>query len=332
MNILDQIYEHAKSNPQRVAFPECTEEKILRAARECADKGYCHPYLVGNTADVKAAAEQYGISLEGFELVDAFDEAFLSELISAYTAKYPILSEKSLRRKSKDPMYPALMMQALDRVDVMFAGLAHSTGDVILAGQTIVGLKEGVSTVSSVGIFNIPGFEGTEGALLGFGDSAVCVNPDSEQLASIAISACDTIKALLKWEPRCALLSYSTCGSGSSELVDKVTEAVRIAHERRPELAIDGEFQLDSAVSPAVAAKKVKRESAVAGKANIIIWPDINVGNIGVKLVQQFAHADAYGPMLQGFAKIVCDCSRGAPVSELVGNIAMSCVRAQENG
>jgi phosphate acetyltransferase len=112
-------------------------------------------------------------------------------------------------------------------------------------------------------------------------------------------------------------------------LVDKVVEAVRIANERRPDLAIDGEFQLDSAISPKVAAKKVKRESLVAGKANIIIWPDLNVGNVGVKLVQQFAHADAYGPMLQGFAKIVCDCSRGAPVSEIVGNIAMSCVRAQ---
>lgn len=331
MSILDKIYESAKSNPQRVAFPECTEEKILKAARECADKGYCVPVLVGNMDEAKAAAAEFGVSLEGFELVDAFEEEFLAALIAEYLEKYPVLSEKSLRRKAKDPMYTALMMQALGKVDVMFAGLSHSTGDVILAGQTIVGLQEGVSTISSVGIFNIPGYEGAEGALLGFGDSAVCVNPDAEQLASIAISACETIRALVKWEPRCALLSYSTCGSGSSELVDKVTEAVKIANERRPDLAIDGEFQLDSAISPAVAAKKVKRESAVAGKANIIIWPDINVGNIGVKLVQQFAHADAYGPMLQGFAKIVCDCSRGAPVSELVGNIAMSCVRAQEN-
>ncbi len=126
---------------------------------------------------------------------------------------------------------------------------------------------------------------------------------------------------------RAALLLHLRSGEGP--LVDKVVEAVRIANERRPDLAIDGEFQLDSAISPKVAAKKVKRESLVAGKANIIIWPDLNVGNVGVKLVQQFAHADAYGPMLQGFAKIVCDCSRGAPVSEIVGNIAMSCVRAQ---
>ena len=188
---------------------------------------------------------------------------------------------------------------------------------------------EGISTISSVGIFNIPGYEGSEGALLGFGDSAVCTNPDAEQLASIAISACDTVRSLVGWEPRCALLSYSTCGSGEGPLVDKVVEAVKMANQLRPDLAIDGEFQLDSAINPKVAAKKVKRESRVAGKANIIIWPDLNVGNVGVKLVQQFAHADAYGPMLQGFAKIVCDCSRGAPVSEIVGNVAMSCVRAQ---
>lgn len=327
---MESIFERARKTPQKVAFPECEEEKILLAARECADKGLCIPYLVGNPAAVKEAAAGFGISTEGFVLVDAFDEAFLSELVPAYVAQYPLLSEKSMRRKSKDPMYVALMMQALDRVDVTFAGLSHSTGDVILAGQTVVGLKEGVTTISSMGIFDIPGYEGPEGTLLGFCDSAVCVNPDPEELASIAISSCDTAKALVGWEPRCALLSYSTDGSAEGPLVDKVRQAVEIARAKRPDLALDGEFQLDAAISPAVAQKKVKRPSEVAGRANIIVWPDLNVGNIGVKLVQQFAHADAYGPMLQGFAKIVCDCSRGAPVSELVGNIAMSCVRAQE--
>jgi len=179
-----------------------------------------------------------------------------------------------------------------------------------------------------LGLCDIPGFNGSEGTLLAVSDSAVCTNPNSEQLASIAISTCDTMKSLLDWEPRCAMVSYSTLGSGQGELIDKVVEAVRIANELRPDLQIDGEFQLDAAISPAVAAKKVKRESAVAGKANIVIWPDLNVGNIAVKLIQQFGKADAYGPMLQGFNKIVCDCSRGAPVSELKGNIVISAVRA----
>ena len=124
------------------------------------------------------------------------------------------------------------------------------------------------------------------------------------------------------------MVSYSTLGSGQGELVDKVVDAVRIAKEERPDLAIDGEFQFDAAVNPAVAAKKVKRESAVAGRANVVIWPDLNVGNVGVKLIQQFGHADAYGPMLQGFDGVICDCSRGAPVSEIKGNIIISAVRA----
>ena len=329
MNIMDKIYEQAKNNLQRVAFPEACEEKILLAARECTDKKICKSVLVGNVEEIEKAANEYNVSLEGIEVYDAFNEETLLPLIDKYTTLYPLNSAKTMKRKSKDPMYTALMLQAVGEVDVMFAGLTHSTGDVIMAGQMVVGLQEGVSTVSSVGIFNIPGYEGSEGQLLGFGDSAVCTNPDADELASIAIAACDTIQALVGWEARCALLSYSTCGSGSGPLVDKVVEAVKIANERRPDLAIDGEFQFDSAINPKVAAKKVKRESRVAGKANIVIWPDLNVGNVGVKLVQQFAKADAYGPMLQGFAKVVCDCSRGAPVSEMVGNIAMSCVRAQ---
>jgi phosphate acetyltransferase len=191
-------------------------------------------------------------------------------------------------------------------------------------------MGEGIDVPSSCGLAIIPGWKGGENGLMAFADSAVNVNPNSAELASIAIATCETMKKLMNWEPRCALLSYSTDGSASSDLVDKVHEAVKIANERRPDLAIDGEFQLDAAIVPEVAAKKVKRESKVAGKANIIVWPTIEAGNIGVKLIQQFGHADCPGPFLQGFAKIVTDCSRGAPVSELVGNIAISAVRAQK--
>jgi len=256
------------------------------------------------------------------EANEAFSQEF--EVMDACPFK-----AKAVRRRAKRPMDRAMMMQAAGMTDITFGGIDCSTGDVIVAGQTIVGLADGIDTVSSCGIFNIPGWEGSEGSLLGFGDSAVCVNPDPEQLASIAISAAETVAALTQWEPRVALLSYSTDGSAESELVEKVRAAVEVAHERRPDLKIDGEFQLDAAIRPEIAAKKVQRESDVAGKANVIIWPDINVGNVGVKLVQNFAHADAYGPMLQGFKKIVCDCSRSAPVSELVGNVVMSCVRSQ---
>lgn len=329
MDLMEQIYARAKEDPQKVIFPEATEEKILKAAYEASTEGYIHATLIGVPDEIKAAAEQFGVDISGMEIYDNTDEAKNEAAFERYIAEYSdMLSLKSLKRKSKDPMYTAMVLQAIGEYDVTFAGLVHSTGDVILAATTIIGLKEGIDTSSSMGLAIIPGFEGSEGQYLLFGDSAVCANPSPAERASIAISACETAKELLGWEPRCALLSFSTDGSMENEMVDDVRESVRIAQERRPDLLIDGEFQLDAAIDPNVAAKKVKRESKVAGKANVLIWPDINVGNIAVKLVQFFANADCPGPFLQGFKKIAADCSRSAPVSELVGNIIMCSVRA----
>ena len=329
MSVLDQIYLRAKENPRKVAFPEAMNEKMMQAAYETGKEGYIIPVLVGNGSEIREAARERGYEESVFTIVDISEEEYNKTLIDKYVAlPQTILKEKALNRRMQNPLYYAMVMQAVEEADVTFAGIDNTTGDVLLAGQMIIGLKEGISTVSSIGLCDIPGFSGSEGSLLAIGDSAVCTNPDANQLADIAISACDTVKALLEWEPRCAMVSYSTLGSGQGELIDKVVEAVRLANEKRPDLAIDGEFQFDAAISPAVAEKKVKRESKVAGKANVVIWPDLNVGNVGVKLIQQFGHADAYGPMLQGFNKVVCDCSRGAPVSEIKGNIVISAVRA----
>lgn len=329
MSVIDQIFEKAKSNPQKVVFPEALNEKMMQAAFEAGNEGYIYPILVGNKAEIEQAIQERGYDLSVFTVVDMEDEEYRKTLIEKYIALPDTrLKEKALNRRMQDKLQFAMVMQAVGDADVTFAGIDYTTGDVLLAGQMIIGLKPGIATISSIGLCDIPGFEGSEGSLLAVGDSAVCTNPNAQQLASIAISACDTVKPLLDWQPRCACVSYSTLGSGQGELIDKVTEAVKIANELRPDLAIDGEFQLDAAISPSVAAKKVKRESKVAGKANVVIWPDLNVGNVAVKLIQQFGHADAYGPMLQGFKKVVCDCSRGAPVSELKGNIVISAVRA----
>lgn len=329
MSVIDQIFEKAKSNPQKVVFPEALNEKMMQAAFEAGSEGYIYPILVGNKAEIEQAIQERGYDLSVFTVVDMEDEEYRKRLIEKYIALPDTkLKEKALNRRMQDKLQFAMVMQAVGDADVTFAGIDYTTGDVLLAGQMIIGLKPGIATISSIGLCDIPGYEGSEGSLLAIGDSAVCTNPNAQQLASIAISACDTVKSLLDWQPRCACVSYSTLGSGQGELIDKVTEAVRIANELRPDLAIDGEFQLDAAISPSVAAKKVKRESKVAGKANVVIWPDLNVGNVAVKLIQQFGHADAYGPMLQGFKKVVCDCSRGAPVSELKGNIVISAVRA----
>ncbi len=332
MSLLDQIYAKAKLNPQRVAFPEAENEKMMQAAFETGQEGYIIPVLVGNVEKLKVLSEERGYDARVFEFVDIRDEEYKHTLIERYTALPDTrLKEKALARRMEDPLYYAMVMEAVDEAGVTFAGIDNTTGDVLLAGQMIIGLRPGISTISSIGLCDIPGFEGSEGSLLAIGDSAVCTNPNAEQLAAIAVSACDTVRELLDWEPRCAMISYSTLGSGQGELIDKVVQAVQLANELRPELAIDGEFQFDAAISPSVAEKKVARESRVAGKANVIIWPDLNVGNVGVKLIQQFGHADAYGPMLQGFNKVVCDCSRGAPVSEIKGNVVISAVRAAGN-
>ena len=332
MGILDQIYDKAKLNPQRVAFPEATNEKMMQAAYETGKDGYIIPVLVGDEAELRKLAEERGYDASVFTFVDTSDEELKDALVAEFIALPDVIyKEKAARRRINNPLYYAMALQKLGKADVTFAGIDNTTGDVLIAGQEFIGIKPGLSTVSSIGLCDIPGWEGSEGSLLAIGDSAVCTNPNAEQLASIAISACDTVKELLDWEPRCAMVCYSTLGSGSGELIDKVKEALRIANELRPDLAIDGEFQLDAAIVPAVAEKKVKRESKVAGKANVVIWPDLNVGNTAVKLIQQFGHADAYGPMLQGFNSIVCDCSRGAPVSEIKGNVVISAVRAAGN-
>lgn len=329
MSVLDKLYEKARQNPQKVAFPEAANEKMMQAAYETGKEGYIIPVLVGDGEQLRDLAVRRGYDVSVFQIVDIHDAQYKDALIQAYTAQPGrLLKAKALGRRMENPLYFAMTMQAVGEADVTFAGIDNTTGDVLLAGQMIIGLEPGISTISSMGLCDIPGYQGEEGSLLAVGDSAVCTNPDAQQLASIAISACDTVKELLDWEPRCALVCYSTLGSGQGELIDKVKEALAIANQLRPDLAIDGEFQLDAAIVPAVARKKVGRESKVAGKANVLIWPDLNVGNIAVKLIQQFGHANAYGPMLQGFRSVVCDCSRGAPVAEIKGNIVISAVRA----
>ena len=323
--------EKVRSASVSVAFPEACEEKILLAASQAAAIGGIVPVLIGNRSEITKCAETFGIDLSGMKIIDKSEEEQFESHIDRLVEAGTMFPRNALARKLRDPLYYAFALQVIREVECVFAGLTHTTGEVILAGQIMTGLAPGISTVSSVGIMDIPSPQPNENRLLAFGDSAVCMAPTSEELADIAISSCETVNQLMDWEPRCALLSFSTDGSAEHEMVSKVREAVRIANEKRPDLKIDGEFQLDAAIDPTVAAKKVKRESVVAGRANIIIYPDLNAGNIGVKLMQQFTHCDAYGPMLQGLAYPVSDCSRSAPVTELVGNIIMLAVRASKS-
>lgn len=327
---MKEIEARAKADPQRVVLPEAEEDKILRAAREVKDRGLAIPVLVGEPANVAEAARAAGVPIGDITLVDATSEAKIEDFAAGYSEAKSDYPARAVKRMLKNRLNFAAMMVRFGEADCMVAGLSHTTGDVILAAQMVLGMAEGISTPSSMGILSIPGYEGPEGNLLAIADCAVCAAPGANELADIAIATSDTVKGLLGWEPRVALLSFSTKGSAGHERVDMVLEALRIVRERRPHLAIDGELQLDAAIVPEVAARKVKEESAVAGKANVLVFPDLESGNIGVKLVQRFAKATAYGPILQGFAKPVSDLSRGAPVEEIVGAITIVAVSAQK--
>ncbi len=330
MKFTERLRAVAAADPKRIVFPEATEEKILQAARQVTDLGIAHPVLLGKEEEIQAAAAAAGVELSGMEVVDYQAEAERQKLITAYLEISGLYSEKALNRKFRNPLSFGAAYVKAGRADALAAGLVNTTGEVILAAQMFIGMKEGIETVSSIGIVEFPDYDGPEGNFLAIADCAVNPAPASEELADIALASADTVAALLGWEPRIAMLSFSTQGSSAHEDVDKVAAAAGIAREKRPELLIDGEFQLDAAIIPAVAAKKVKRESPVAGRANVLIFPDLGAGNIGVKLLQIFARAIAHGPLLQGFSRPVTDFSRSAPVEEIVGNLTMLVVQAQE--
>lgn len=329
MALLDFVAEEAKRRPQRVVFPEAHDETMMRAAARIAAEGYAECILVGDTEELQRLCEERGISQDTFRYLSTTDDALISDVAERYgSLPGMFLGTKAIARRCEDPLYLSLALQAVGQADVTFAGIEASTGDVITAAQLVIGMEDGIDTASSIAVCRIPDRDIGENGLIAFGDSAVCVNPSAEELAEIAISSCGTIRDLMGWEPRCALLSHSTCGSARNELAGKVVEATLVANNLRPDLAIDGELQLDSALSPRVAARKVTRESAVAGAANIIIWPDLDAGNIGVKLISMIPGVELAGPFLQGFRQIVGDCSRGAGVDDIVNSVIAACVRA----
>ena len=328
--LIDKLVEDAKACPRRVALPECEADNTLLAARRVADDGIGVPVLVSPREVVEATAARVGVSLAGMELVDNTDEAAADALAGRYMAGGPrLISAKGSRRKIKNPMYYAMMMEELGDVDCTFCGHTNTTGDVLLAAQTIIGLAEGVDVPSILALVETPGLEGPEGDVICFTDCGLNPEPTASELASIAIAAADGVRSLMGWEPRVAFLSFSTTGSGTGASVERVDEAVALVHERRPDIAADGEFQLDAAIDPKVAAKKVGRESAVAGRANVLVFPDLNAANIAIKLVQRFAHGKGFGHNLYGFKRPVADSSRGATVDEIVGDIAMLVLSAR---
>lgn len=329
--LIDELVGKAKKTPKRVALPECDNADTLLAARQVADDGIGTPVLVSPKDTIEAAAAEAGVSLDGMEIVDTTDDAAAEELADGYMSagRARLISRKAARRKIKNPLYYAMMLEELGDVDCTFCGHTNTTGDVLMAAQMIIGLADGVDVPSILALVQTPGFDGPEGDVIALADCGLNPEPTPEELASIAIAASDNVASLMGWEPRCAFISYSTDGSGESPSVVRIRQAIEIARTRRPDLAFDGEFQLDAAIVPATAAKKVKRESAVAGRANVLIFPDLNCANTAVKLIQLFAHGKGYGHNLSGFRCPVADSSRGSSVEEMVGDIAMLVLSAR---
>ncbi len=330
MELMNKIFEVAKSNKKTIVLPEGTEDRTLVAVQEIQKQGFAYPVLIGNEDEINEKAKSLDVDLSGVKIIDPEKSDRLEAYVEAF---YELRKKKGMTMEKadkivRDPLYFATMMVKLDDADGMVSGAVHTTGDLLRPGLQIIKTAPGVSCVSSFFIMLVPGSKYGENGLLLFSDCAVNPNPNEDQLAAIAIATAETAKNLCKMEPKVAMLSFSTMGSADGELVQKVRKATEIAKELRPDLNIDGEVQLDAAIVEKVAAQKAPN-STVAGKANVLVFPDLQAGNIGYKLVQRFANAEAIGPICQGFAKPINDLSRGCCSDDIVKVVAITAVQAQ---
>lgn len=327
MDIIARAAAAVKGRGLKVALPEGEDERILSCAGRLCEAGLATPVLLGPVDKVRALGQSLGVSLEGCEVRDPQADASLP----AYAARLAAAREKMTigmaERMVRRPLYFGGAMVASGDAAAMVAGVANPTRRVIEAGMITIGLAPGIATPSSFFLMIVPEGEGPAGAYV-FADCALNAEPTSCELADIAIASADSARSLLGSEPRVALLSFSTHGSAEHPRVDKVRAALERVRALRPDLAIDGELQGDAALSPAIARRKVKGESAVAGQANVLIFPDLDSGNIAYKLVQQLAHAQAIGPLLQGFARPISDLSRGASVDDILATAVITLARA----
>lgn len=330
MSLIEQLIAHAKANKQRIVLPEGTEERTLKAANQILTDGVADLILLGKVEEIRSLAKQWGLgNIEKATLIDPAEspkrEAY-AEMLCELRKKKGMTIEEA-RTKVLDPLYFGCMIIKSGDADGQLAGARNTTGDVLRPALQIIKTAPGITCVSGAMLLLTHAPECGDNGVLVMGDVAVTPVPDANQLAQIAVCTARTAQAVAGIEPRVAMLSFSTKGSAKHEVVDKVVEAFKIAKELAPDLQIDGELQADAALVPSVGASKAPG-SPIAGRANVLVVPNLEVGNIGYKLVQRLGHATAVGPILQGIARPVNDLSRGCSIDDVYKMIAITANQA----
>ena len=330
MSFIEEIKQRAKTQIKTIVLPEATDIRILKAAETVKQEGYAKTILIGDEEQVRKIAKQNTIDIEGIEIIDPLKsektQEYAQKLFELRKAKG--MTEEQAQKLVLDPVYFGMMMVKNEDADGLVSGACHSTSDTLRPALQILKTAPNTKLVSAFFVIVVPNCEyGSNGTFI-FADSGLNEEPNSDALSEIAISSSKSFEQLVGEKAKVAMLSYSTYGSAHSASTEKVIEATKLVREKAPEILVDGELQLDAAIIPEVAEFKAKG-SPLKGEANVLVFPDLGAGNIGYKLAQRLAKAEAYGPLCQGIAKPVNDLSRGCSASDVAGVIAITAVQAQ---
>jgi phosphate acetyltransferase len=328
-NVMEIIYGKARAAKKRVSLPEADDVRTVAAAQKIVHEGYAEVVLINSEEKIAAAAKQAGADISGCRIVDPATSPLREQFAEGFyeLRKHKGVTPEQAHQIVGDPLYFGCMMVLNDEADGQVSGATHSTADTVRPALQILKTAPDCKLVSSFFVMIVPDCQYGENGVLLYADSGLVINPNAEELAEIALQSARTMQMLLGFEPRVAMLCFSTKGSASDPIADKVIEATRIAKQRKPDLLLDGELQGDAALVDWIGQKKAPG-SPVAGKANVLIFPDLNAGNICYKLTERLAKAEAYGPILQGLRKPVNDLSRGCDANDIVNVAAITAVQA----